>query len=1044
MKRGEMAATYTAGDGLGVLAATFFDDAGQEEAERASRLLKEQPWSAVEQEIHDPLPARDEQPEGTGLYKDESNIYAQNLTQQWLKQEERKHQQQQQLQYTRQMEQCRVELLREPGVMDTVHPNKLKSQAADAHKITNVRHNLFMDTTSMAAFQEPSTQGVTGSSLGYGAGNPTYNFTLSEQKNEVSQRYDQQMQPQRIGNSQFSYTQNYKATEYGDYSYRGPSELRSMMDSLAESQGLGGGGGHRTYPTQAGFYNSSSPSMHPYSGQTQFSGAGSGGMPRGQPGGYPSYQQQTSASKSLSQPSDTSSKYFYESPSKYISLKKFSQDVFQFSDAETQSIYASSKMKGPKAEKEYSIQSWFKKLLNHEKAIVLTVIDSDLVSLVRNMHVLYSEWSSGFFSRDTQTTQTPHQNSTLERVADFNVLFKRQAHGEPKQKYDYYGPQSSSYFASSAPESKTVKEQRQSEDNIISNINIIKIGNQEALTLNNYLLENTDFILKMMQTIDPNFMMSELKIEKAEASQAMSGSVLSKEAQAGAGKHDEKGAEAPSHQGRKQQNRNQDVYFTLNERDLTRFGSKEAGVSAADFRARTSQYNKQGIKGHPASQEKDVIKDKTKMTLGKILCHIFEKAINVQYQEFQNRLTHPMKDFFFIQNENHLYSQDLKFSKFWQELQGPEHVAIWEKINQAQEKVITEIKTTEEYKKQNLCEEIKEDIEENTDSEPATSNSGGYYCRKGEQKGHYDQKIGSADSSNDEQSEHAIWQEVDKDDKKITKQSKRLAAQYVDWEAPDDPVDRPRGRALSGSGASDEARALDRRAKGARRREPLSDDTDSNDIENQRSHVKNQEKKYMAQGYRRLGSGPPRSAIKELPFKGNDLNSGSDDDKTETENSSANEALGRKNVRGTQEAENDFLRAEPMRAIYSTAMDKNPPSEGEEQNSMEASEREYPSNYETDEFEQAEDPEDDFHLPRDHEQNAEPFGRRPPAFLKMKLQEELKENAAKAKKNKALQLPAYTSSAAPATTVIPISKRKATGKTSGNLEESKQEINKKS
>ena len=539
-------------------------------------------------------------------------------------------------------------------------------------------------------------------------------------------------------------------------------------------------------------------------------------------------------------------------------------------------------------------------------------------------------------------------------------------------------------------------------------------------------------------------MMSELKIEKSETSQAMSGSVLSKEAQAGAGKYEEKGSEAPSHQGRKQQNRNQDVYFTLNERDLTRFGSKEAGVSASDFRTRTSQYNKQGIKGHPASQEKDVIKDKTKMTLGKILCHIFEKAINVQYQEFQNRLTHPMKEFFFMQEENHLYAQDLKFSQFWQELRGPEHVAIWEKINKAQEQVITEIKTTDEYKKQSLCEEIKEDLEENTDSEPATSNSGGYYCRKGEQKGHYDQKIGSGGSSNDEQSDHEIWQDVDKDDKKITKQNKRLAAQYVDWEAPDDLADRPRGRALSGSDASDEDHGLGRRAKGERRRASLSDDTDSIDIENQRSHVKNQELKYRAQGYRRLGSGPPRSAIKELPFKGNDLDSGSDDDKTETENSSVNEVVGRKNVRGAQEAENEFLRTEPMRAIYSTAMDKNPPSEGEEQNSMEASEREYPSNYETDEFEQAEDPEDDFHLPRDHEQNSEPFGRRPSAFLKMKLQEELKESAAKAKKNKILQLPEYTSTATPATTAIPASKKKAAGKASSNLEESKQEINKKS
>ena len=182
--------TYNAGDGLGALAATYFSEAGKEEAERESRRLQEEPWAAVEQKIHEPPGARDDQSQEAGLSKEESNIYAPPVTQQWLKQEERKHQQ---LQYSRQMEQCKAELLREPGVMDTVHPSKFKNQPAEAHKITSVRHNMFMDTASMAAFQEPSTQGVTGSSLGYGVGQPTYNFTLQDQKNEITQRYDQQM-----------------------------------------------------------------------------------------------------------------------------------------------------------------------------------------------------------------------------------------------------------------------------------------------------------------------------------------------------------------------------------------------------------------------------------------------------------------------------------------------------------------------------------------------------------------------------------------------------------------------------------------------------------------------------------------------------------------------------------------------------------------------------------------------------------------------------------------------------------------------------------
>lgn len=36
-----------------------------------------------------------------------------------------------------------------------------------------------------------------------------------------------------------------------------------------------------------------------------------------------------------------------------------------------------------------------------------------------------------------------------------------------------------------------------------------------------------------------------------------------------------------------------------------------------------------------------------------------------------------MKEFFFSQNEGHLYSQDIKFAKFWQQLQPEEQDAFW-------------------------------------------------------------------------------------------------------------------------------------------------------------------------------------------------------------------------------------------------------------------------------------------------------------------------------------------------------------------------------
>jgi len=75
-----------------------------------------------------------------------------------------------------------------------------------------------------------------------------------------------------------------------------------------------------------------------------------------------------------------------------------------------------------------------------------------------------------------------------------------------------------------------------------------------------------------------------------------------------------------------------------------------------------------GTKQHPANPttlDNEVIKDKSKLTLAQVISHIFEKSINIQYQEFQGKLSNSMKEFFFTSIENHHYSIDLKLSKFW-------------------------------------------------------------------------------------------------------------------------------------------------------------------------------------------------------------------------------------------------------------------------------------------------------------------------------------------------------------------------------------------
>jgi hypothetical protein len=46
---------------------------------------------------------------------------------------------------------------------------------------------------------------------------------------------------------------------------------------------------------------------------------------------------------------------------------------------------------------------------------------------------------------------------------------------------------------------------------------VVEVGGQQALTLNNDLLENTDYFLKIMREVVTLFMRSELKVEKQDA-----------------------------------------------------------------------------------------------------------------------------------------------------------------------------------------------------------------------------------------------------------------------------------------------------------------------------------------------------------------------------------------------------------------------------------------------------------------------------------------------------------------------------------------------
>lgn len=113
-------------------------------------------------------------------------------------------------------------------------------------------------------------------------------------------------------------------------------------------------------------------------------------------------------------------------------------------------------------------------------------------------------------------------------------------------------------------------------------------------------------------------------------------------------------------------------------------GSTSA-VSSQDFRSRTSVYGRQGTQA-PASSSKqtgstttDVFKDRNRLTLAQVVAHLFEKAVNVQYHDFQGKLSPAMKEFFFTTEEErerakkggtgaegeHQLDRDASLAKFW-------------------------------------------------------------------------------------------------------------------------------------------------------------------------------------------------------------------------------------------------------------------------------------------------------------------------------------------------------------------------------------------
>ena len=114
--------------------------------------------------------------------------------------------------------------------------------------------------------------------------------------------------------------------------------------------------------------------------------------------------------------------------------------------------------------------------------------------------------------------------------------------------------------------------------------------------------------------------------------------------------------------------RDTDVYYALNERECK-------------GRPRDGPYRNQGPKPKGSTQQQGkfsgVHAENTKLSIGQIIAHMFEKAINVQYCDFLGKLSKAHLEFFFCGSEDHLYSRDMHIAKYWMKLEPSEQDEFW-------------------------------------------------------------------------------------------------------------------------------------------------------------------------------------------------------------------------------------------------------------------------------------------------------------------------------------------------------------------------------
>ncbi|CDW83969.1 UNKNOWN [Stylonychia lemnae] len=423
---------------------------------------------------------------------------------------------------------------------------------------------------------------------------------------------------------------------------------------------------------------------------------------------------QTVISSSSHSPQDC--KLFFESPSKYVSLKKhrLQNEDFQYnpeslsSSGSSNPILASNdnatiavnnsktgeqaiensstpikytnneNVFGGKVEKGLGIRQWFEQLSLADKSIVLTVVDKQLVNLIVNMYQCSQNHQTGKFTNQIYPNIRPNE---YDRLRPYNILYKGQNLSityESKSSYlqQYFiaeqelrnsirllnlNHREEQRIANENKIKQLQQQRKQSSKSVKSQADLKKIRIYDAFTLDLKLILNTQFFFQIMNKINQNqdnFLKNELHNGQDDPT-------------------------AGHYENRKETEKPRKFYTII--------------PSASNYACR----------------------DKTgEFSLAQCLYTIFEKAINVQYLDYLGKLNQDHQNFFFTTPQFDIFTYDMKLSYFWLSMDSEKRKKAIKNLDELEKKIESEIHT-----KTYQFEGIKELNEEYESSSNYNSNN---------------------------------------------------------------------------------------------------------------------------------------------------------------------------------------------------------------------------------------------------------------------------------------------------------------------------------